>query len=217
MGESQAQPKLQQLVATVRKRQQEEVEARVRAEGAVWQEEVAQAKKREQAARRAVKDEHEGIYQKVVAEHERYIERAVPYKSLRYNRESAEAGRPQEIRAVRLQDGEVTGNKREVLEEVVQSFWKQHNQGQQGLSETTPRMVQVLARVFGADQSEAIQRSRVKLGEIKEAVLGSGPTWGGGILQPRGARTGWAGGQGDGCVVHRQAPSGVGGQGAAPL
>ena len=32
-GESQAQPKLQRLVATLRKRQQEEVEARAREEG----------------------------------------------------------------------------------------------------------------------------------------------------------------------------------------
>ena len=94
VGESQAQPKLQRLVATLRKRQQEEVEARAQTEAAVWQEEVARAKKRVQAARRAVEDEHERIYQKVVAEHERYMERAVPYKSLRYIRELAVAGRP---------------------------------------------------------------------------------------------------------------------------
>ena len=86
VGESQAQPKPQRLVATLRKRQQEEVEARAQAEGAEWQAEVAQANKRVQAARRAVEDEHEMIYQKVVPEHERYMERAVPYKSLRYIR-----------------------------------------------------------------------------------------------------------------------------------
>ena len=78
VGESQAQPKVQRLVATLRKRQQEEVEARAQAEGAEWQAEVAQAKKRVQAATGAVEDEHERIYQKVVAEHERYMERAVP-------------------------------------------------------------------------------------------------------------------------------------------
>ena len=44
-GVSQAQPKLQRLVATLRKRQQEEVEARAREEGAEWQTEVTQAKK----------------------------------------------------------------------------------------------------------------------------------------------------------------------------
>ena len=76
-GESQAQPKLQRLVATLRKQQQEEVEARAQAEGAEWQAELAQAKKRAQAARRAVGDEHERVYQNVVAEHERYMERAV--------------------------------------------------------------------------------------------------------------------------------------------
>ena len=61
VGGSQAQPKLQQLAATLRKRQHEEVEARAKAEGAGWQEEVAEAKKTVQAARRAVEDEHERI------------------------------------------------------------------------------------------------------------------------------------------------------------
>ena len=56
VGESQAQPKLQRLVATLRKQQQEEVKARARAEGALWQEEVPQAKKRVQAPKRAVED-----------------------------------------------------------------------------------------------------------------------------------------------------------------
>ena len=78
-----------------------------------------------------MEEENERIYQKVVAEHERYMERTVPYKSLRYIRELAEAGKPQEIRAVRLQDGRVTGNKGEVLEEVAQSFRRQHNRAQQ--------------------------------------------------------------------------------------
>ena len=169
-GESQAQPKLQRLVATLRKRQHEEVEARAPEEGAEWQTEVTQAKKRVRTARRAVEEEHERIYQKVVAEHERYMERAVPYKSLRYIRELAEAGKPQDIRAVRLQVGRVTSNKKEVLEEVTQIFRRQHNQGQQELSGITRRMVGALPRVFTAEQSEDIHRSRVTLGEIKEAV-----------------------------------------------
>ena len=88
-GESQAHLKLQLLVSTLRKHQQEEVEARAQAEGAEWQAKVAQARKRIQAARRAVEDEHKRVYQKVVAEHERYMERALPYKSLRYIRELA--------------------------------------------------------------------------------------------------------------------------------
>ena len=117
-----------------------------------------------------MEDEHERVYQKVVAEHERYMERAVPYKSLRYIRELAEAGKPQEIRALRLQDGRVTGNKREVLEEMAQSFRRQHNQGQQELSGITRRMVRALPRVFTAEQSETIHTNRVTLGEIKEAV-----------------------------------------------
>ena len=169
-GESQAQPKLQRLVATLRKRQHEEVEARAREGGAEWQAEVTQAKKRVRTARRAVEEEHERIYQKVVAEHERYMEGAVPYKSLRYIRELAEAAKPQKIRAVRLQCGRVTGNKKEVLQEVAQSFRRQHNQGQQSLSGITRRMVRALPRVFTAEKSEDIHRSRVTLGEIKEAV-----------------------------------------------
>ena len=131
---------------------------------------MTQAKKRVRVARRAVEEEHERICQKVVAEHERYMERAVSYKLLRYIRELAEAGKPQEVRAVRLQDGRATGNKREVLEELAQSFRRQHNQGQQELSGITRRMVRALPRVFTAEQSEDIHRSRVTLREIKEAV-----------------------------------------------
>ena len=172
-----------------------------------------------------MEEEHERIYQKVVAEHERYIERAVPYKSLRHIRELAEAGKPQEIRAVRLQCDRVTGNKKEVLEEVAQSFRRQHNQGQQGLSGITRRMVRVLPRVFTAEQSEEIHRSRVTLGEIEEAVKvlkrekepGSGPAGGGGVPAPRGAGAGWSSGEGHRGVAHRRAPKGMGGQGAAPV
>ena len=97
-----------------------------------------------------MEEEHERIYQKVVVEHERYMERAVPYKSLRYIRDLAEAGKPQEIRAMRVQDGRVTGNKQEVLGEVAQSFRRQHNQGQQDLSGITRRMIRALPRVFTA-------------------------------------------------------------------
>ena len=75
-GESQAQPKLQRLVATLKKRQPEEVEARAQAEEVEWQTEVTQANKRVRAARRAVEEEHERIYQKLVAEYKRYMERA---------------------------------------------------------------------------------------------------------------------------------------------
>ena len=131
---------------------------------------MTQAKKRVRTATRAVEEEHERIYEKAVAEHERYMERSVPYKSLRYIRELAEAQKPKEIRAVRLQCARVTGNKKEVLEEVAQSFRRQHNQGKQELSGITRRMVRVLPRVFTAEQSEDIHRSRVTLGEIKETV-----------------------------------------------
>ena len=61
-GGSQAQPKLQRLVATLRKRQHEEVEARPQEEEAEWRTEVTPAKKRVQTARRAVEEDHERIY-----------------------------------------------------------------------------------------------------------------------------------------------------------
>ena len=54
--------------------------------------------------------------------------------------------------------------------EVAQSFRRQHNQGQQELSGITRRMIRALPGVFTAEQSEDIHRSRVTLGEKKEAV-----------------------------------------------
>ena len=65
-GGSQAQPKLQRLVASLRKRQHGEVEARAQEEGAEWQTEVTHAKKRMGTARRAVEEEHERIYQREI-------------------------------------------------------------------------------------------------------------------------------------------------------
>ena len=59
---------------------------------------------------------------------------------------------------------------KKVLEEVAQSFRRQHNQEQQDLSRITRRMVRALPRVSTAEQSEDIHRSRVVLGETKEAV-----------------------------------------------
>ena len=71
---------------------------------------------------------------------------------------------------MRLQDGRVTGNKQEVLQKVAESFRGQHNQWQHWLSETTQWMARALLRVFSEEQSQAIQRRRVTLGEITEAL-----------------------------------------------
>ena len=57
-----------------------------------------------------------------------------------------------------------------MLEEEARIFREQHNQGWQGLSETTQRIVRALPRVCTEQQSEAIQRSRVTLVERTEAV-----------------------------------------------
>ena len=63
-GETQTPPKLQQLVANLRKIQQKEAEVGAKGEGADCEEEVAQAKKGVQEARRAVEDQHGRIYQR---------------------------------------------------------------------------------------------------------------------------------------------------------
>ena len=170
VGKTEAHPKLQQLVTKLKKRQQEEAEVNAKAEGTHWEAEVKLAKKRVQAARREVEDEHGRIYRTVVAKHERHMERAVPYKSLRYIRELAEGGRPQDMTAVRLPDGRVTSNNREVLAAVGESFRKLHNKGQWGLGETTRKMVRALLRVFMKEQSEAIRHRRVILGEMAGAL-----------------------------------------------
>ena len=69
-----------------------------------------------------------------------------------------------------LQDGRVMGNKREVLDAVLESFRGQHNEGQQGLGETTQSRVRALPRVFTEEQSEPTHRRTVTLGEKMEAV-----------------------------------------------
>ena len=135
-GESQAQLKLQRLVATLRKRQHEEVEGMAQEERAEWQTEMTQAKKRVGTARRAVEEENERIYHKVVAEHERYMERAVPYKSLRYIRELAEAGKPQDIRAVGLQGGRGGTEFQEAAQPGAAGAQRDHTENGKGVTES---------------------------------------------------------------------------------
>ena len=170
VGRHKPSPNYQELVVKPEERQQEEVVVRAKAQVTAWEGGVAQSKKGVKAAQRAVEHEHGRIYGEVVAVYERHKQRAVPYKSLRYIRELAQAGQLQEIRAVRLQNGRGTRNKREVLAAVAESFRGQENQGQQQLSETTQRIIQALLRVFTVEQREAIHCRRVTLREITEAV-----------------------------------------------
>ena len=53
---------------------------------------------------------------------------------------------------------------------MAESFFGQHNQGQQGLGETTRRMVQALLRDVTEEQSEALHRRAVTQTESLEAV-----------------------------------------------
>ena len=223
-GEAQAQPKLQRLVATLRKRQHEEVEARAEVEGAEWQAEVAQAKKRVRAARRAVEEEHERIYQKVVAEHERYMEGVVPYESLRYIRELAEAEKPQEIQAVRLQDGRVRGNKQggvggsgtkllEAAQSGAAGAQQDRAENSKGVAESVHSGAE---RGHTPQQGDAGVNKGGSAGSQEEKEPGSGPAGGGGIPASGGAGAGRSGGEGHGGVAHRRAPSAIGGARCGP-
>ena len=57
-----------------------------------------------------------------------------------------------------------------MLEATAESFRRQHHQGQKELSENTQRIVRALPQVFREEQSEAIDRRWVTLGEITDAV-----------------------------------------------
>ena len=172
-----------------------------------------------------MEDEHERIYQNVVAQHEQYMERAVPYKSLLYVLELVEAGRLQEIRAVRLQDGRVTGSKREVPEEAGQNFWKAAQPGaavaQRNHAEDCSGVAKGVhggaERGHTPQQGDAGGKKGGGTGSSEKKEPGDGRASGGGIPQPRGTRAGWSGGPGQGGVAHRQALGGVGGQGAGPV
>ena len=132
VGETQSELILQELVAKLKQRQQKKLQVRAKAEGTDWEAEDKQAKKRVETAWREVEDQHGRIYRNMVAEDERYTEKKVPYKSLRYIQELAEAGRPQERKTVRLQDCRVTGNIQEVLAAVDERFLVEAQQGTAG-------------------------------------------------------------------------------------
>ena len=156
-----------------------------------------------------MEEEHERIYHKVVAEHERYMERAVPYKSLRYIRELAEAKKPQEIRAVRLQDGRVLGNIREVLEESgtelqeaaqpgAAGAQRDHAENDKGVAEGVHSGTK---RGHTPLQGDAAGNKGGSAGSQEEKEPGGGPAGGRGIPAPGGAGVGWSSGEGHGGVA----------------
>ena len=60
----------------------------------------------------------------------------------------------------------IRGNSREVLAAVAGSFWKQEDEGQQGLSKTTQKMVQANPWAIRKERSEHVHLRKVALGEM---------------------------------------------------
>ena len=169
-GESQAQPKLQKLVATLRKRQQEEVEARAREEGTEWRTEVTQAKKRVRTARRAVEGDTRGYTRKWWRSmRDAWKGRCrtsccgTSESSLRLEKKFENQGGETAVWQGHWQQKASAGGGAGEFQEAAQP-------GAAGANGITRRMVGALPRVYRAEQSEDIHRSRVTLGEIKEAV-----------------------------------------------
>ena len=93
--------------------------------------------------RRQLREWHIRRAKELAQEQQRYFQNPQPYKSLKHvDKVLGETGH-RGIKAVRLQDGTVTSDAKVVLEEVLNSFLRQHNTEDGELSAYTEELLHV--------------------------------------------------------------------------
>ena len=103
-------------------------------------------------------------------EQQRYFQNPQPYKSLKHvDKVLGETGH-RGIKAVRLQDGTVTNDPQVVLEEVHNSFLRQHNTEDGELSVYTEELILQLPKVYNQTQRRDMHRTPFTIRNFDEVL-----------------------------------------------
>ena len=103
-------------------------------------------------------------------EQQRYFQNPQPYKSLKHvDKVLGETGH-RGIKAVRLQDGTVTNDPKVVLEEVLNSFLRQHNTEDGELSAYTEELISHLPKLYNRTQRRDMHRAPFTIWELDEVL-----------------------------------------------
>ena len=94
-----------------------------------------------ETARQQLREWHVRRAKELAQEQQRYFQNPQPYKSLKHEDKVLGETGHRDIKAVRLQDGTVTNDPKVVLEEVLNSFLRQHNTEDGELSAYTEELI----------------------------------------------------------------------------
>ena len=101
---------------------------------------------------------------------QRYFQTPQPYKSLKHvDKFLGETGN-RGIKAVRVQDGTVTNDPKVVLEEVLNSFLRQHNTENGELSAYTEELISHLTKLYNRTQRRDMDRTPFTIQELDEVL-----------------------------------------------
>ena len=120
--------------------------------------------------RRQLREWHTRRAKELAQEQQRYFQNPQPYKSLKHlDKVLAETGH-RGIKAVRLQDGTVTNNPKVVLEEVLNSFLRQHNTEDGELSAYTEELISHLPKLYNRTQRRDMHQTPFTIQELDEVL-----------------------------------------------
>ena len=120
--------------------------------------------------RRQLREWHVRRAKKLAQEQQRYFQNPRPYQSLKQvDRVPGEKGH-RGIKAVRLQDGTVTNDSKVVLEEVLNSFQRQHNTEDGELSAYMEELLLHLPKLYNRTQQRDMHRTPFTIPELDEVL-----------------------------------------------
>ena len=130
--------------------------------------------------RQQLREWHIRRAKELAQEQQRYFQNPQPYKSLKHVAKVLGETGHRGIKAVRLQDGTVTNDPKVVLEEVLNSFLRQHNTEDGELSAYSEELISHLPKLYNRTQRRDMHRTPFTIRELHEVLnkLQSGKTRG---------------------------------------
>ena len=136
--------------------------------------------------RRQLREWHMRRAKELAQEQQRYFQNPQIYKSLKHvDKVLGETGH-RGIKAVRLQDGTVTNDPKVVLEEVLNSFLRQHNTEDGELSAYEEELITRLPKLYDRTQRRDMHRTQFTIRELDEVLYKLQPGKTPGVDRPPG-------------------------------
>ena len=120
--------------------------------------------------RRQLREWHIRREKELAQEQQRYFQNPQPYKSLKHVEHVLVETGHRGIKAVRLQDGTVTNDPKVVLEEVLNSFLRQHNTEDGELSAYREELISHLPKLYNRTQRRDMHRTPFTIRELDEVL-----------------------------------------------